>query len=40
MIFYNKFSKYTSNYTLLDIFNIPNKEENHNIFTNTDNIHF
>lgn len=38
--FNNKFSKYTSNYTLLVIFHIPNKEQNHNIFTYTDNIHF
>ena len=38
--FNNKFSKYTSNYTLLVIFHIPNKEQNHNIFTCIDNIHF
>jgi calcineurin-like phosphoesterase family protein len=28
--FNNKFSKYTYNYTLLVIFHIPNKEQNHN----------
>jgi hypothetical protein len=38
--FNNKFSKYISNYTLLVIFHIPNKEQNHNIFTYNDNIHF
>ena len=38
--FNNKFSKYTSNYTLLVIFHIPNKQQNHNIFTYNDNIHF
>ena len=38
--FNNKFSRYTSNYTLLVIFHIPNKEENHHIFTYNDNIHF
>jgi hypothetical protein len=38
--FNNKFSKYTSNYTLLVIFHIPNKEQNHNIFTYNDNINF
>ena len=38
--FNNEFSKYTSNYTLLVIFHIPNKEQNHNIFTYNDNINF
>ena len=38
--FNNKFSKYTCNYTLLVIFHIPNKEQNHNIFTYNDNINF
>jgi hypothetical protein len=38
--FNNKFSKYTSNYTLLVIFHIKNKEQNHHIFTYNDNIHF
>ena len=38
--FNNKFSKYTSNYTLLVIFHIPNKEQNHHIFTYNDNIYF
>jgi hypothetical protein len=38
--FNNKFSKYTSNYTLLVIFHIQNKEQNHHIFTYNDNIHF
>ena len=38
--FNNKFSRYTSNYTLLVIFHIPNKQQNHNIFTYNDNIHF
>ena len=38
--FNNKFSKYTSNYTLLIIFHIPNKQQNHHIFTYNDNIHF
>ena len=38
--FNNKFSKYTSNYTLLVIFHISNKEENNHIFTYNDNIHF
>jgi hypothetical protein len=37
--FNNKFSKYTSNYTLLVIFHVPNKERNHT-FTYNDNIHF
>lgn len=38
--FNNKFSKYTSNYTLLVIFHIPNKQQNHHAFTYIDNIHF
>ena len=38
--FNNKFSKYTYNYTLLVIFHIPNKQQNHNIFTYNDNINF
>ncbi len=38
--FNNKFSKYTSNYTLLVIFHIPYKKQNHNIFTYNDNINF
>jgi len=38
--FNKKFSKYTSNYTLLVIFHIPNKEQNHHTFTYNDNIHF
>ena len=38
--FNNKFSKYTSNYTLLVIFHIRNKQENHHIFTYNNNIHF
>ena len=38
--FNNKFSEYTCNYTLLVIFHIPNKEQNHNIFTYNDNINF
>jgi len=38
--FNNKFSKYTSNYTLLVIIHYPNKQQNHHIFTYNDNIHF
>ena len=38
--FNNTFSQYTYNYTLLIIFHIPNKEQNHHIFTYNDNIHF
>jgi hypothetical protein len=38
--FNNKFSKYTSNYTLLVIFNVSNKKQNHHIFTYNNNIHF
>jgi hypothetical protein len=38
--FNDKFSKYTSNYTLLVIFHISNKQQNHHTFTYNDNIHF
>ena len=38
--FNNKFSKYTSNYTLLVIFHIPNKKQHQHIFTHNDTIHF
>lgn len=38
--FNNKFSKYTSNYTLLVIFHITKKEKNYHIFTYNNNIHF
>jgi hypothetical protein len=38
--FNNKFSKYTSNYTLLVIFHIAKKEKNNHIFTYNNNIHF
>jgi hypothetical protein len=38
--FNNKFLKYTSNYTLLVILHIPNKQQNHHIFTYNNNIHF
>jgi hypothetical protein len=38
--FNNKFLKYTSNYTLLVILHIPNKEKSYYIFTYNDNIHF
>ena len=38
--FNNKFSKYTNNYTLLVIFHIPNKKQNHHKFTYNDNINF
>lgn len=38
--FNNKFSKYTSNYTLLVIFHIAKKEKNYHIFTYNNNIHF
>ena len=37
--FNNKFSKYTSNYTILFIFHIPNKQQKNHIFTYHDNIH-
>jgi hypothetical protein len=40
MIFFNtKLSKHTQNYTLLVIFHLPNKKNNH-VFTYKDNIHF
>lgn len=38
--FNNKFKTYTTNYTLLVIFHIKNKDENKHIFTYHDNIHF
>jgi hypothetical protein len=38
--FNDDFSKYTNNYYLLVIFHIPNKNNNHHIFTYKDNIHF
>ena len=38
--FNNKFSKYTSNYILLIILNVINKQQNHHIFTYNNNIHF
>lgn len=38
--FNNNFSKYTSNYTLLVIFHISNKEKRHHIFTYNNNIVF
>jgi len=38
--FNNKFSNHTFNYTLLIIFHIPNKNQNHHAFTYKDNIHF
>ena len=38
--FNTKFSKYTTNYTLLVIFNIQNQNERHHVFTYNDNIHF
>jgi hypothetical protein len=38
--FNNKFSKYTSNYTLLFISHISDKEQNKHEFTYHDNIHF
>ena len=38
--FNNKFSKYTSNYTLLVILHIQNKKQNHHIFTYKNNIEF
>jgi hypothetical protein len=38
--FNNKFSKYTSNYTMLIIFNTPNKQQNNHTFTYDNNIHF
>ena len=38
--FNNKFSKYTKNYTLLVIYHIKNKKENHHTITHDDNIDF
>ena len=38
--FNNNFSKYTSNYTLLVILHIKEKEQNNHIFTYNDNLHF
>jgi hypothetical protein len=38
--FNKKLSKYTSNYTLLVIYYIPNKPKNNHIFTCSENIHF
>ena len=38
--FNNKFSKYTSNYTLLVIFHISKKKQTCHVFTYNDNIHF
>jgi hypothetical protein len=38
--FNTKFSKYTSNYTLLVILNVYNQSERHHVFTYNDNIHF
>ena len=38
--FNNKFLKYTSNYTLLVILHIPNKQQNKHVFIYNDNIHF
>ena len=38
--FNNKFSKHTSNYTLLVIFDISNTKEHYHNFTYSDNIHF
>ena len=38
--FNNQFSKYAKNYTLLVIFHIKNKEDNHHTFTHNDNIDF
>lgn len=38
--FNDKFSKYTSNYTLLVIIHIKTKEKNNHLFTYNDNIHF
>ncbi len=37
--FNNKLSNYTSNYTLLVVYHIGNKENNHHVFTYIDNIH-
>ena len=38
--FNNKFSKYTSNYIILVIFQIQNKKKQYHHFTHVDNIHF
>ena len=38
--FNNKFKKYTTNYTLLVILNITNKQDNYHDFTHHDNIDF
>ena len=38
--FNNKLSTYTKNYTLLVIYNIINKPNNHHVFTHYDNIDF
>lgn len=38
--FNNKFSKYTTNYTLLVILHLSNKQQNDHKFTYNDNIHF
>jgi hypothetical protein len=38
--FNNNFSKYTKNYTLLVIYHIQNKQNNHHIITHSDNIDF
>ena len=40
IIFNDKFSKYASNYTLLIIHHVPNKQVNHHIFTYNGDIHF
>ena len=38
--FNNKFSNYTKNYTLLVIYHIKNKQNNHHVFTHHNNIDF
>jgi hypothetical protein len=38
--FNNQFSKYAKNYTLLVIFHIKNKQDNHHTFTHNNNIDF
>jgi hypothetical protein len=38
--FNNKFSKYTSNYTLLVIYHIPNQHHHRHMFTYDENIHY
>lgn len=40
IVFNNKLSKYTNNYTLLVIYHIPYKKQNHHTFVYHDNIHF